>query len=537
MLAGSPPSEVRTVHRCVMWGFQPGFPPGYAPPSMQPGMMPMQQPMYPQPGMMPMQQPMYPQPGMMPMQQPMMMGMHETAAQMTTALPNRDSSVASSVASRSNEVASESRQLRRKSTRSRTPIRGRKDDKHTISTSFRTLGCAHLHDKPSRSCSNVFRASLCNAADTRRFPMMRLCQLSNEQLDMMNYIVCGLNPTTRPASYGCDSKRDMRVEARSQAEERLKAMPGRWNMLSDEWDNIESVAMKLSYSPEWLMPDTYELWANHRGRTMERVIDRHPHGQPALTASPRRDSPVRLTDGPQGAAAADSVRAAPSRAAAPPANGKLAQRRLLEKRALSVPDEIPALEDTQLEQEEIDTEKGGPRLSKPQGRQRGTQQNDTESAAPSSSPHASPPHSPRAAQRRNLRQAFSPQVESNAMMSWSMPPLRPVSKGQKRPAAKDDEQPAGKKPTYDDRKGPRRPHGRQPTDDEMKAVCDKGDDDEVPYLTEEAPGSAAIQLPAARPNPFLMPTGDSVAEDDEDAEVEAELEAEAAAEEAADQDK
>ena len=58
------------------------------------------------------------------------------------------------------------------------------------------------------------------------------------------------------------------------------------------------------------------------------------------------------------------------------------------------------------------------------------------------------------------------------------------------------------------------------------------------YLTEEAsPGSAALQLPAARPNPFLMPTGDSVAEDDEDTEVEAELEAEAAAEEAADKDK
>ena len=133
----------------------------------------------------------------------------------------------------------------RSRSRSRTPLRERKDDSHAISSSFRALGVPHLVGQ-KRCMPKTFRATLSNSADEKRFPMMRLCQLEEEQVDMMNWITCGLSPQVRPSTFGCSSKREMRLEARAQAEQRIVAQPGRWNLLSEDWDNIESVAMKLS---------------------------------------------------------------------------------------------------------------------------------------------------------------------------------------------------------------------------------------------------------------------------------------------------
>ena len=63
----------------------------------------------------------------------------------------------------------------------------------------------------------------------------------------------------------------MREECRNQALQRRQCQPGRWNMLSEDWDNVESVAMKLSYKPEWLTENTYRQWSTHRTHALQYV--------------------------------------------------------------------------------------------------------------------------------------------------------------------------------------------------------------------------------------------------------------------------
>ena len=102
---------------------------------------------------------------------------------------------------------------------------------------------------------------------------MRLAQLEDETIDMMLWILCGIAPHTKPSNFGCDNKLQMRIQSREQSEGRRAAQPGRLNLLSEDWDNVPAVAMKLGSRDEWLCPETFAAWDRARRRVREGFHD------------------------------------------------------------------------------------------------------------------------------------------------------------------------------------------------------------------------------------------------------------------------
>ena len=194
-----------------MW---PGY---FGMPPPQPQAMyghPQPPPMWPQPGMMPGMPPVgYPQPGMMPGMPPMGYADASSAAGHNMRfqdIPIQGVSDPRTPRTPPGRSGAQRRALKRhvsargESSEDRSPPRF-KDDSHGISSSFKTLGLYHVNG-PKRCMSKLFRCSLINCADPRRWPMMRLAQMEEEAIDMMMWIVCGIAPHTKPSHFGCDCK-------------------------------------------------------------------------------------------------------------------------------------------------------------------------------------------------------------------------------------------------------------------------------------------------------------------------------------------
>ena len=128
------------------------------------------------------------------------------------------------------------------------------DDDSRLSTAFKALGC-NWKFGVGRVCPRKFRASLCCACNPAEWPMLRLSQLSDEEIDLLLYILTGISPMTRPVDLGAGTKREAREAARLQSQVKARKQPERLRHLTEDLDNLGVVAMRLGYAPEWLSPD------------------------------------------------------------------------------------------------------------------------------------------------------------------------------------------------------------------------------------------------------------------------------------------
>ena len=146
--------------------------------------------------------------------------------------------------------------------------------------------------------------------------------MEEEAIDMMMWIVCGIAPHTKPSNFGCDCKAAVRRQAKEQSDSRRASQPGRLNLLSEDWDNVPAVAMKLGYREEWLQPSTFAAWDRARRRREEASFsppaslrDR-PASSPDVPRRPPPQGPLALDDDLQdqraiGRAVADRVQRSP----------------------------------------------------------------------------------------------------------------------------------------------------------------------------------------------------------------------------------
>ena len=135
-----------------------------------------------------------------------------------------------------------------------------------MSTSFKTLG---LNWQPNaRCCPKTFRCSLISACDRKRYQILTLMNLEEEAVDMLLFVLTGVAPNVRPSNFGCTNKRQMRKRVRELYRSKMKSQPGRLRILSEEYDNVGSVALKMGYKQDWLSDETleaFQVMAAHRG--------------------------------------------------------------------------------------------------------------------------------------------------------------------------------------------------------------------------------------------------------------------------------
>ena len=162
-----------------------------------------------------------------------------------------------------------------------------KDDHQGVSSSFRSLGLAHMVGL-KRCMPKSFRASMIAACDPVLFPMYKLAALESQDVDFMNWIVTGCSPATRPVDFQVQTKRDLRQAARDAYDLKQSTQPGRLRMLGEEWDNLASCAMRLGYREEWLEPVTYSQWQVHQSRASSGL---HDHAVPMARTAARLPSP------------------------------------------------------------------------------------------------------------------------------------------------------------------------------------------------------------------------------------------------------
>ena len=107
------------------------------------------------------------------------------------------------------------------------------------------------------------RAQLITSCSSTRFPMYRLSQLTEHQVDMLVFISSGISPWTRPADFGAKHKRAVREASPVQYHHLLRTVPTRLDHLCPELSNIEFIAFRLGYQLSWLPPELRE-----RARTL-----------------------------------------------------------------------------------------------------------------------------------------------------------------------------------------------------------------------------------------------------------------------------
>ena len=208
------------------------------------------------------------------------------------------------------------------------PLKAQKDDKQGVSTSFRRLGLSWHND--NRHTPIAFRISLINACDPRKFTSITLNNLDDEAVDMLLYVVAGVAPNVRPANFNVSSKREVRLAVRDQYRTRMRSQPGRLNQLSEEFDNVGGIAMKLGYKEQWLSPETAHAFNAHRAARAAAV---GAMGGVQASRAPRMDSPDAAPSRRSSNSMLQDVLREQRPAAPTPRSSGLRDRRPLERRA------------------------------------------------------------------------------------------------------------------------------------------------------------------------------------------------------------
>lgn len=204
--------------------------------------------------------------------------------------------------------------------RSRSPRRGSPGEEHRhgfaddpkkMSTSKKYVGAEHLYGE--KCTPKKFRCTLANVCDKKKFPMLKVAQLCSEDVNLLNYCLAGLLPTTKMCDWNCVVKGEYRTAMKEQYEEKIKANASRLNMLAEDFDNLGMCAIRLGYpiglmSPRMqlllqLMRQGAEAARNtvYDGLTPSPTTVARPHRALALQdAAPPEESPaaVNVLQGP-----------------------------------------------------------------------------------------------------------------------------------------------------------------------------------------------------------------------------------------------
>lgn len=201
-------------------------------------------------------------------------------------------------------IAASRRRLRSRnsgeSERSPSPVPDFPDDSQKLSASFLTLGCSHAHDK-YRCTSKKFRASMVTSCSPTRWPMMKLSQLSECQVDMMVWNATEISPWTRPLDFGCETKGDVRMAGAGQFRMLMARVPTRLDFLAANLENLEIVALRLGYQFAWLPEDVKPL-ARERGwaRDIPSLPATPSAAPPTFPVVARVDGPAQVVSVPRG---------------------------------------------------------------------------------------------------------------------------------------------------------------------------------------------------------------------------------------------
>lgn len=120
------------------------------------------------------------------------------------------------------------------------------DDDGRLSNAYKALGQEWKLGK-GQCTSFAFRISLAEACDADRFPRVKLSQQSTEAIDLLLFVLCGIQPATKPKNLGVESKGDARRQFRRQYEVRLKKSRNRFDELTDNLSNVPFIAMREGF--------------------------------------------------------------------------------------------------------------------------------------------------------------------------------------------------------------------------------------------------------------------------------------------------
>ena len=178
------------------------------------------------------------------------------------------------------------------------------DDARKLSTTYKALGIPHVHGV-KRVTTKKFRSTLINACNSDEFSMVKLSQLSEEETDVLLYILTGVLPDTKVTDLGAVTKGDARDGMRKIYLSKLKRNLSRLNVLSEELDNILGVGLRLGYPVDLLTPETAKMYCAMKSRyDMLRSGDIQPESAPTLGGM-KRPLAIENPDGPK--AIADGV--------------------------------------------------------------------------------------------------------------------------------------------------------------------------------------------------------------------------------------
>ena len=120
------------------------------------------------------------------------------------------------------------------------------DDTKKLSTTFKAIGMM-WHYGHLKSTGKKFRASLCCVCDRRAYPMLKVTQLDDEFVDLLLFVLAGVLPDQRPCNMGVATKGEARTQVREMYDVKLEKNASRLSMLSEEFDNLPLVALRLGY--------------------------------------------------------------------------------------------------------------------------------------------------------------------------------------------------------------------------------------------------------------------------------------------------
>ena len=189
----------------------------------------------------------------------------------------------------------QSRQLTREhSAEERDAGRMREPDDHKkISNKIKQLGQAW---KPGViSTPFLFRVSLCVACDDQRFEGLRLSMLSEEQIDLLVFVLGQLPPDMPMSKFNSTLKGEIRILFRQTHRNLLRNNPNRLQGLSTEYDILAIIAMRLGNTPSCLSDELRGMCEAMRQRAPSIVLEPPVHSSAGQGGDHSIASPAKPT--------------------------------------------------------------------------------------------------------------------------------------------------------------------------------------------------------------------------------------------------
>lgn len=130
-----------------------------------------------------------------------------------------------------------------------------KDGTHKISTAYQWFGGVHKHGM-RKALTKKIRLSCIIWINPDTWTPIRLAVLSEEQVDMLCFLLCTVKPDTKVADLQCSNKHELRECLLREHLRLITAQPERLSSLASDLSNIEIIAHSHGYPISLMTPDT-----------------------------------------------------------------------------------------------------------------------------------------------------------------------------------------------------------------------------------------------------------------------------------------